>query len=207
MDEKAPGAVEAEIRASRPEDTAAIATLIARQSFRADGSGSLIPVGADGIRAVIADEGRGRFFTAISATGDVAGCCSFVVYGLPVEQERLLASLRTRLTADHLEGHLRLLNVERSPAEGTIAELRSLAVDDGSRGRGLGLRLIEATKVAARERGFRELYALVNAQSLPVFERAGFRRTVRTPQKLLRDCVSCPILEHCAEIPVVVALA
>ncbi len=206
MDENAPGAVEVAIRASLPDDAAAIATLIARQSFRADGTGSLIPVDADGIRAVIADERRGSFLTAVSATGDVAGCCSFVEYGLPVEQERLLASLRTRLTAEKLEEHLRLLNVEPSPAEGTIAELRSLAVDDGSRGRGLGLRLIEATKAAARERGFQELYALVNAQSLPVFERAGFRRTVRTPQKLLRDCVTCPILEHCAEIPLIVAL-
>ena len=87
-----------------------------------------------------------------------------------------------------------------------VAELRSLAVRDDYRGHGLGIQLIETAKAEARRRGFRQLYSLVNDQALPLFERAGFRRSTRTPQKLLLDCVSCPLLERCVEVPVVADL-
>lgn len=198
--------VAAGIRPSAIADAEAISALIARDSFQPDGAGSLIPVGAEGIRAVIEDGRRGQFFTAVSADGAVAGCCSFIVYSIPQGGERLLNSLQSRLTPEAVHDHLQHLNIDGLADAESVVELRSLAVRADQRGRGLGLALIEATKRAAGERGFREIYSLVNEQALPVFVRAGFRRTVRTPQKLLTDCVSCPILERCAEVPVVAAL-
>lgn len=194
----------ATIRESELADAEAIGALIARLSFRPGGAGALIPVSSDGVRAVIENEESGRFFSAVSADGRIVGCCSFVVYGLPRGHEELLDRLRVRLSAKDVAEHLRHLSVDVS--DRAIVELRSLAVDSGSRGLGIGHDLIEATKEGARTRGFEEIYALVNADALPVFERAGFRRTDRTPQKLLTDCVACPILEHCTEIPVVAAL-
>ena len=134
--------------------------------------------------------------------GDVVGCVSVAVYGMPDNYREVTAQLERKLPLERFGVEPRGFGDDRS----LVAELRSLAVHDDYRGHGLGLQLIEAAKTEARRRGFQQLYSLVNDNALRLFERAGFHRTTRTPQKLLLDCVSCPLLERCVEVPVVTEL-
>lgn len=54
----------------------------------------------------------------------------------------------------------------------SIAELRSLAVDAGARGRGVGRALVYATEALARQRGCATLFAVSNDEAY--FNRFGF---------------------------------
>jgi len=87
-----------------------------------------------------------------------------------------------------------------------IAELRSLVVEPSQRNSGLGAALMATALREARRLGFSHLYAFVNARALPLFERAGFVRAPKPPQKLLTECIACPIQERCAEVSVVADL-
>lgn len=190
------------IRPTEARDVPVIAALIADESFRVDGSGSLLPVSAENIVRTLEDEGRGRFFSGVAPAGDVVGCVSVAVYGMPADHRVVAARLERKLPLERFSVAPQSFGDDRS----LVAELRSLAVRDDYRGHGLGIQLIETAKAEARRRGFRQLYSLVNDHALRLFERAGFRRSTRTPQKLLLDCVSCPLLERCVEVPVVADL-
>ena len=190
------------IRPSEARDVPVIAALIADESFKVDGSGSLLPVSPQNILRTLGDDGRGRFFSGVAPSGQVVGCVSVAVYGMPANYREVTAQLERKLPLDRFGVEPRGFGDDRS----LVAELRSLAVRDDYRGHGLGLQLIAAAKTEGRRRGFRQLYSLVNDQALKLFERAGFHRSTRTPQKLLIDCASCPLLERCVEVPVVADL-
>ena len=87
-----------------------------------------------------------------------------------------------------------------------IAELRSLAVSRDHQGKGIGGTLIEQCKAAARERGYRVLYSLTQAQNFALFERNGFQKTDKPSEKLLKDCAVCPIKQMCNETAFVATL-
>ena len=190
------------IRPSEARDVPVIAALIADESFKVDGSGSLLPVSPKNIVRTLEDDGRGRFFSGVAPSGQVVGCVSVAVYGMPANYREVTAQLEQKLPLERFGVEPRGFGDDRS----LVAELRSLAVRDDYRGHGLGIQLIEAAKSEARRRGFQQLYSLVNDHALRLFERAGFHRTTRTPQKLLLDCVSCPLLDRCVEVPVVADL-
>ena len=190
------------IRPSEARDVPVIAALIADESFKVDGTGSLLPVSAESIVRTLEDDGRGRFFSGVAPSSDVVGCVSVAVYGMPADYRAMAAQLERKLPLERFGVAPQGFADDRS----LVAELRPLAVRDDYRGHGLGIQLIETAKTEARRRGFRQLYSLVNDQALRLFERAGFRRSTRTPQKLLLDCVSCPLLERCVEVPVVADL-
>ncbi|MBI4009650.1 MAG: GNAT family N-acetyltransferase [Candidatus Aenigmarchaeota archaeon] len=177
--------------------------------FQPDGSGSLIPVSTEAIYGILRDERKGTFFTAYdNRERRIAGCVSVVSYGMPDDSRQLREALRRRLPKNGFPSHFRILDEEPVYNE-EIAELRSLAVPLEYQGQGLGLTLIEHAKEEARHRGFEKLYALVNQLALPAFERAGFRQfgeNERPPQKLLKDCVNCPIIHVCNEMTVVADL-
>ena len=186
------------IRPSSLDDIPSIAALIAANRFRTDGSGALLPVSPQQILRMLGDESLGRFFTAVSPSGEVVGCVSVSVYGMPSNHQEIIAWLANRLPAEEFG-----IRHDAEDDLGQMAELRSLAVSDAHRGRQLGLRLIEAAKTEARSRGFGQLYSLVNREAVGLFERAGFCRASRPPAKLIIDCAVCPLLDHCVEIPVV----
>lgn len=89
----------------------------------------------------------------------------------------------------------------------TLAEVRSLAVRDGAKGSGWGSTLLKEIIVEARQRGVVTLFALTRA--VRFFERAGFHVSdrLRFPEKVWRDCVSCPLQDRCDETAVVLHLA
>ncbi len=89
---------------------------------------------------------------------------------------------------------------------GTLAEVRSLAVRPDRRGRGVASDLVRAAVQQARERGVRRVLALTRAAGL--FERLGFARDAvdNFPEKVWRDCAPCPFRHRCDEIALVLEL-
>jgi amino-acid N-acetyltransferase len=84
-----------------------------------------------------------------------------------------------------------------------LAEIRSLAVDDEFRGKGIGTQLIEWTIEEARRLGIRRLMALTYEQRF--FGKFAFEVVSKEtlPLKVWSDCVRCPKREGCDEIAVV----
>jgi amino-acid N-acetyltransferase len=87
-----------------------------------------------------------------------------------------------------------------------LAEIKSLAVDEATRGRGIGRQLVETTLDEARRLGLSRVFALTREQGF--FERLGFTVVSREtlPHKVWTDCVRCPLQEHCDEVAMVMDL-
>ena len=84
-----------------------------------------------------------------------------------------------------------------------LAEVRSLAVDEEFRGRGVGRRLVEWAVDEAKRLQIRRLMALTYEQAF--FEKVGFEVVPKEtlPLKVWSDCVRCPKRDGCDEIAVV----
>jgi len=84
-----------------------------------------------------------------------------------------------------------------------LAEVRSLAVDDAFRGRGVGSALVRANVEEARRLEIRKLMTLTYEQRF--FEKLGFEVVAKEtlPLKVWSDCVKCPKNENCDEIAMV----
>jgi amino-acid N-acetyltransferase len=84
-----------------------------------------------------------------------------------------------------------------------LAEIRSLAVEDDSRGRGIGTAMVEWSIGEARRLGIRRLMALTYEQAF--FAKLGFDVVTKEslPLKVWSDCVRCPKRDGCDEIAVV----
>jgi amino-acid N-acetyltransferase len=88
-----------------------------------------------------------------------------------------------------------------------LSEVRSLAVDDRYRGRGIGRQLVEWCVEEARRVGVRKLMSLTYEQGF--FEKLGFVVVEKDtlPLKVWSDCVRCPKRDGCDEIAMVRELA
>lgn len=87
-----------------------------------------------------------------------------------------------------------------------LAEIKSLAVDEAHRGRGIGSRLVKASMAEGQRLGLERIFALTREQHF--FEKLGFTVVPREtlPHKVWTDCVRCPLQENCDEIAVVLQL-
>jgi amino-acid N-acetyltransferase len=87
-----------------------------------------------------------------------------------------------------------------------LAEVRSLAVDQEFRGRGIGRRLVEWAVDQARQLQIRKIMALTYEQTF--FEKLGFEVVSKDtlPLKVWSDCVRCPKRDGCDEIAMVRSL-
>lgn len=83
-----------------------------------------------------------------------------------------------------------------------LAEVKSLAVAAGHRGKGIGRKLVEALEAQAVELGLDRLFALTREQVF--FERLGFLVVPKEslPHKVWSDCIKCPRLNDCDEVAV-----
>ena len=88
-----------------------------------------------------------------------------------------------------------------------LAEVRSLAVDESARGRGIGTRLVEGCLDEARRLRIRRVMSLTYEKRF--FDRLGFEVVDREslPLKVWTDCVRCPKNDQCDEIAMVRTLA
>jgi amino-acid N-acetyltransferase len=81
-----------------------------------------------------------------------------------------------------------------------LAEIRSVVVEDGRLGQGIGKRLIEHLVEEARVLGIERVFVLTDKPEW--FARLGFEPIDKSdlPHKVWRDCVHCPIFTACTEV-------
>ena len=87
-----------------------------------------------------------------------------------------------------------------------LAEIRSLAVFNRYKMKGIGRLLVEKAETVLREEGVSEVFVLTLSSEF--FRRLGYREIQKEyfPQKIWRDCTHCPKLMACDEIAMVKAL-
>ncbi len=120
---------------------------------------------------------------------------------LPRTLESIRASIGDWLVAqaqDHIVGIGAL--VAMNPV---LAEIRSLAVAPDYRTFGVGGKIVNALVDQAREQNIATVFALTRA--VLFFEKQGFIITdkVNFPEKVWRDCNSCPVQFACDEVAMV----
>ncbi|MEW6202306.1 MAG: N-acetyltransferase [bacterium] len=84
-----------------------------------------------------------------------------------------------------------------------LAEIKSLAVEEGFTGRGYGRRLIEFELEEARELGATQIFALTFVPKF--FEKLGFKVVDKDtlPKKVWSECIRCVHFPNCDEVAVV----
>jgi amino-acid N-acetyltransferase len=95
---------------------------------------------------------------------------------------------------------------ELAPLSATVAEVRSLVVDEELRGRQIGPRLVAELATSAIARGFATLCAFTHQPGH--FVRLGFTIVPHmwVPEKIAHDCTSCPLFRRCGQYAVTLAL-
>lgn len=86
---------------------------------------------------------------------------------------------------------------------GSLCEIRSLAVDPAYRGQGLASRLVLAAVHLANLRGVPRVLALTRAAEL--FTKLGFcvDNIKNYPEKVWKDCAPCPFRHACDEVALI----
>lgn len=87
-----------------------------------------------------------------------------------------------------------------------LAEIKSLVVDPGTQGRGLGRIVVDACLEEAVAMGLKTVFALTTTPAF--FERLGFRVSGVSafPRKVWNECFRCPKYNACDEIAVTIDL-
>ena len=87
-----------------------------------------------------------------------------------------------------------------------LAEIRSLAVAQGERKKGIGTKLVEACLEEARQLGVTQVFLLTYIP--PYFERAGFQLVDKStlPHKIWADCIRCVKFPDCDETAMIIDL-
>jgi amino-acid N-acetyltransferase len=84
-----------------------------------------------------------------------------------------------------------------------LAEIRSLAVAEGSQDKGLGAQLLKACIQEAEELGITTVFCLTYQP--PLFEKYGFTQVEKMdlPRKVWTECFRCPKFPNCDEVALV----
>ncbi len=84
-----------------------------------------------------------------------------------------------------------------------LAEVRSLAVKEEDRKKGIGAKLVKACLEEAKTLGARRVFALTYQTGF--FEKLGFKTVDKTvlPHKIWSDCLKCVKFPDCDEVAVV----
>lgn len=87
-----------------------------------------------------------------------------------------------------------------------LAEIRSLVIDPGYHGQGLGRRLVDVLLDDARQLGLKRVFALTRQPGF--FMKLGFQltRIEQLPRKVKQDCVFCPKFHACDEVALIISL-
>jgi amino-acid N-acetyltransferase len=95
---------------------------------------------------------------------------------------------------------------ELAPLSTTVAEVRSLVVDQRARGNQIGPRLVTELASAAVARGFATLCEFTHQPSH--FVKMGFTIVPHmwVPEKIAHDCTSCPLFRRCGQYAVTLPL-
>ena len=142
---------------------------------------------------------------------DVPAICQLVNYYAEREAmlhrslENAYQSLRSFLVAEDGDGRI-IGSVAVDIFWADLAEVRSLAIDPNSRGKGVGTALLAAAVEDARELGVKRLFTLTYEQAF--FAKHGFEPVDRQklPEKVWQACIACPKADECDEVAMVLAL-
>jgi len=138
---------------------------------------------------------------------DVKAICSLINYYAEHDkmlfrsQAEIYENLQTFLVAEHERKVIGCCALEVIWSD--LAEIKSLAVADGSRGTGVGTALIAAALEQARYLGVPRVFALTLEAGF--FERVGFTVIPKEdlPMKVWSDCAKCPKQTECDEVAVI----
>jgi N-acetylglutamate synthase-like GNAT family acetyltransferase len=110
-----------------------------------------------------------------------------------------------RFVVAESEGHV-IACAELAPLSKTVAEVRSLVVDQYARGNHIGPRLVTELASGAARRGFATLCAFTHQASH--FVKMGFTIVphVWVPEKVAHDCTGCPLFRRCGQYAVTLPL-
>jgi amino-acid N-acetyltransferase len=124
---------------------------------------------------------------------------------LPRTREEIVTRLHRFVVASTDEGQLAGC-AELAPLSGTVAEVRSLVVDEAVRGLGVGRAMLDALVRRARLDGHARLCAFTHKPAY--FLRLGFSIVPHlwVREKIATDCVSCPLFRTCGQHAVVLPL-
>ena len=89
--------------------------------------------------------------------------------------------------------------VDLAPLSRTVAEIRSLVVDEDARSAGIGRQLIDAAIARAKSAGFERVCAFTHAPSF--FVKLGFSIVPHDwlPEKISTNCGTCPQFRTCGQ--------
>jgi amino-acid N-acetyltransferase len=95
---------------------------------------------------------------------------------------------------------------ELAPLSKTVAEVRSLVVDEQVRGNQIGPGLVKELAAGAIANGFSTLCAFTHQPSH--FVKMGFTIVPHmwVPEKVVHDCTACPLFRHCGQYAVTLPL-
>ena len=88
-----------------------------------------------------------------------------------------------------------------------LAEIRTLAIDEGYQGMRIGKKLVEACIGEAKTLGVRDIFALTFKKEF--FLKLGFRvidKKELPSKKIWEDCINCPLFPGCDEEAVLFSL-
>jgi len=96
---------------------------------------------------------------------------------------------------------------ELAPLSTDVAEIRSLVVAGRARGNGLAGRMVDYLRDRAESAGIQKLCAFTHDPRL--FVRMGFSLVPHLwlPEKIAKDCLSCPLFRKCGQEAVLLPLA
>jgi amino-acid N-acetyltransferase len=88
-----------------------------------------------------------------------------------------------------------------------LAEVRSLAISEKAKGKGLGKKLVQHLVMEAEEIGLRRVMSLTYQQEF--FEKCDFYVVPKEtlPHKVWKDCINCSKFPSCDEIAMIRDLA
>jgi amino-acid N-acetyltransferase len=95
---------------------------------------------------------------------------------------------------------------ELAPLSGTVAEVRSLVVDQHARGQQIGPKLVTELAGVAATTGYATLCAFTHQPSH--FVKMGFTIVPHmwVPEKIAHDCTACPLFRRCGQYAVTLPL-
>jgi len=122
---------------------------------------------------------------------------------LPRSLRYLYENLRNYFVAENGDGHVLGCGALQVSWEG-LAEVKSVAVREDLRGKGIGRMIVNRCLQEAAELRVPRVFVLSFVPEF--FEKLGFRRVERQtlPHKVWNECVDCPLFPECGETALII---
>lgn len=111
-----------------------------------------------------------------------------------------------RFVVTEIEGEIKAC-AELVPLSSRVAEIRSLVVAKDIRRVGIGARLVAELRTRARTGGFDSLCAFTHDARVFIRHNFSIVPHVWLPEKMLKDCLTCPLFRRCEQYAMLLPLA